>query len=226
MLYLPGIGEVPISICGISRDGRAVEHAIRSVGAVTAALTKLRPGESVGVRGPFGNGWPLDDSEGCDLLIIAGGIGLAPLRPAIQAAARRKGGRVIVLYGARSPEDLLFRRDLAAWSRQGVEASVIVDRAGSGWRGRIGLVTELIAPARPDPTRTQAWLCGPEIMMRFCINELQRLGLKRIYLSLERNMKCGVGHCGHCQLGELFVCKDGPVVSYDLASDLMAVEEL
>ncbi|MDD5656686.1 MAG: FAD/NAD(P)-binding protein [Elusimicrobia bacterium] len=232
MLGLPGVGEVPISISGGSQDGRLLQHTIRAVGPVTSALAGLRPGGRVGLRGPFGSAWPLEQAAGRDLLVLAGGLGLVPLRPVLRAVAarRRLYGRVSLLYGARAPQDILFRGELAAWRRAGVAVEVAVDRAQPSWRGRVGVVTDLLAGVAPEPGRTDAWICGPEIMMRFSVRELQRLGLDRggmrLHLSLERNMKCAIGQCGHCQLGPFFICKDGPVFPYDRIAPWLAVEEL
>lgn len=229
MLYAHGVGEVPISISG-GDDGHLL-HTIRAIGTVTRALVRFGPGDLVGVRGPFGTGWPLEEARGNDVLFVAGGIGLAPLRPAIQQvlAHRHDYDRVTILYGARSPEAILFRQDLERWrGRFDVTLHAIVDRAGRDWYGPVGVVSSLLSAATVDPEGTVAMLCGPEIMMRFTARELLGLGVSQqhLFLSLERSMKCGVGLCGHCQLGGLFVCRDGPVVRWDRAAPLLNVREL
>jgi len=218
MLYAFGVGEVPISISGDPGDTSRVIQTIRAVGPVTDALTTVAPGDFVGVRGPFGTSWPSAVAEGHDLIIVTGGIGLAPLRPAILDALehRHRYGNVTLLYGARSPDELLFADQLQEWrSRFDFEVLITVDHSDAVWRGPVGVVTSLIGRASFDPETAVAFVCGPEIMMRFTIQELERTGITedRLYVSMERNMKCGIGLCGHCQLGPFFVCKDGPVLS-------------
>ena len=229
MLYVFGVGEVPISYSGDPRAPRIV-HTTRAVGPVTRAMAKLRRGDVLGVRGPFGRGWPVDEAAGGDVVLVAGGIGLAPLRPVLFAIAARRAdfGRVALLYGARSPADLLFRRDLERWrAGSGIEIGITVDHGARTWAGNIGVVTELVAHVRFDPARTTAMVCGPEIMMRFAATALRARGVPaaRVWTSLERNMKCAAGLCGRCQLGDVFVCKDGPVFSWDRAEPLLAVRE-
>lgn len=224
MLYVFGVGEIPISISGDPTQPRTLLHTTREVGAVTRAMRRLKPGDVIGVRGPFGTAWPVDESEGADIVIVAGGIGLAPLRPALYSilSRRDKYGRVVLLYGARTPADMLYRRELERWrARFDLEVYATVDRAMSGWRGNVGVVTTLIPRAPFDPSSAVAFVCGPEVMMRFTVDELLKRGVQphAIYLSLERNMKCGTGLCGHCQLGPLFMCKDGPVLRYDKLAD-------
>jgi len=231
MLYAFGVGEVPISTSGDHEDGSRLTHTIRAVGAVTSALCASDEGAVVGVRGPFGNEWPLAEAVGRDLVVVAGGIGLAPLRPAVRhAVARREDyGAVSVLVGARTPADLLFLDDIESWrSRLDAEVDVTVDAAPAGWRGRVGLVTELIPGAVFDPANAVAFVCGPEIMMTFVVRALADRGLAtdRIWISMERNMRCGVGHCGHCQLGPTLICRDGPVYRADEMTRLMEVREL
>jgi NAD(P)H-flavin reductase len=230
MLYRFGVGEVPISISGRHRPGKPLLHTIRAVGAVSAALCQARTGETVGVRGPFGTGWKIDDAEGADLVLVAGGIGLAPLRSALHhaLARRRRFGRLVLLVGARSPEEVVFRRELARLEgRQDLVAEVTVDRAGSDWRHHVGVVTQLIPGAPIDPASALALVCGPEVMMRYAATALLGRGMTpdRIRVSLERNMKCAVGWCGHCQLGPEFVCKEGPVRTWAQAASLLAVRE-
>jgi NAD(P)H-flavin reductase len=231
MLSVPGIGEVPISVSGDPADASHVLHTIRDVGAVTHALCAARQGETIGVRGPYGTNWPLAAAAGGDLVIVAGGIGLPPLRPALyQALARRdRFGRIILLYGARTPEDLLFSGELANWRTEcGVEAAVTVDAAGPDWHGNVGVVPDLIGQVSFDPQKTTAFVVGPEIMMRFTIRALQAAGVPadRVYLSMERNMQCAVALCGHCQLGPFIVCRDGPVFCYQLLARWLSVREL
>jgi NAD(P)H-flavin reductase len=230
MLYLFGLGEVPISISGDPGSEERLIHTTRAVGAVTKAMRKLKRGNMLGVRGPFGTDWPVKEAVGKDVLIVAGGIGLAPLRPALFhiLSHRKLYGKVSLLYGTRTPEDILFMRNLEKWrARLDLEVFVTVDRAIGEWRGNVGVVTTLIPKAPFDPHNALAMICGPEIMMRFSILELQKrgLGAEKIYVSMERNMKCGVGLCGHCQLGGVFVCKDGPVFRYDKIKDLFSRRE-
>lgn len=231
MLYAFGVGEVPISVSGDPAKPQALVHTVRIVGEVTAALSKLRKGDFLGLRGPFGSSWPLPRTLGRDVVVVAGGIGLAPLRPVIYFALkhRRAFGRLAILYGARSPSDLLFKKEIEKWrGRLDTEVEVTVDRGDHTWRGHTGVVTKLMEKASFDPVSTIAMLCGPEVMIRFAARELEAQGVedRDIYVSLERNMKCGVGLCGHCQLGREFICKDGPVYDYDHIRRLMAGREL
>ena len=230
MLYAFGVGEAPISVSGIGNDG-AITQTVRACGAVTTAVCAAKPGDVLGLRGPFGTVWPLADAEGRDVVVIAGGIGLAPLRPVVHEllAHRDRYGSVSVAYGGRSPENLLYVTELEAWGgRFDVDVDVIVDVAHADWRGRVGLVTRLIPRAIFDAESAVAMICGPEVMMRFAALALQDRGVSddRIWLSLERGMTCGTGHCGHCQLGPLFICKDGPVLRRDVVGPLMRVAEL
>lgn len=231
MLYVFGVGEVPISISGDPFRPTALVHTTRGVGTVTKALSLLKRGDFVGVRGPFGSRWPIGESKGKDVVIVAGGIGLAPLRPAIYQLLRDREqyGKVVLLYGTRSPDDILFKPELEQWrSRFDLDVFVTVDRGIGGWRGSVGVVTTLIPRAQFNPSGSVAFLCGPEVMMRFTVWELQKLGISmdRIFLSIERNMKCAIGFCGHCQFGPAFVCKDGPVFRYDTISGLFAKREV
>ena len=231
MLYVFGIGEVPISISGDpDKSGRMV-HTIRAVGAVTKVMRTLKRGSVIGLRGPYGKGWPLEESRGNDIIIIGGGIGLAPLRPALYRliSEREKYGRISLLYGTRTPADILFHKELERWrGRLDLDVEVTVDRANTSWRGHVGVVTTLIPKASFDPLQTTAFICGPEIMMRFTVLELERRGIpsENIYLSLERSMKCGIGLCGHCQLGPCFICKDGPVFSYSKVKNITGLREI
>jgi NAD(P)H-flavin reductase len=231
MLYVFGVGEVPISVSGDPAEPRKLLHTTREVGSVTRPMARLRRGASVGVRGPYGQPWPLEHAIGRDVVVVAGGIGLAPLRSAIYeiVSHRRDFGSVVLLYGARSPEDVLFRRELEQWrASAGIEVSVTVDHALGAWPGHVGVVPTLISRAPFDAANTVALVCGPEVMMRFTAAALRKRGVPadRIFVSLERNMKCAVGFCGHCQFGPAFVCKDGPVFAYDRVERLMQLREV
>jgi len=231
MLWVFGVGELPISISGDPAEHNRLVYTVRSVGQATNALVTRSVGTAVGVRGPFGNGWPVEAARGRDVIVIAGGIGLAPLRPVIYEVLKHREnyGRLVVLYGARSPRDLLYRKELAAWARhRETQVLVTVDYGGMSWRGHVGVVTTLFKYARLKPSQSVAMVCGPEIMMRFVTRELESHGLSRsdIYLSMERNMKCAVGFCGHCQYGPYFICKDGPVFPYEQMRPLLEKYEL
>ncbi len=231
MLYTFGVGEVPISMSGPPGEGRRVIHTLRAVGPVTQTFQRLKRGEVVGLRGPYGTAWPVERATGQDVVVVAGGIGLAPLRPAIYhlLAHRPQYGRVMLLFGARTPDDILFARELENWrGRFDIDVGITVDRAQPGWHGQVGVVTTLIPRAAFDPANTVAFVCGPEIMMRFAARDLENRGVLpgRIWLSMERNMRCAVGLCGHCQFGAVFVCRDGPVFRYDTLAPLLAVREL
>ncbi|AWI27456.1 FAD/NAD(P)-binding protein [Streptomyces tirandamycinicus] len=227
MLYAFGVGEVPVSVSRIPGE-RRITHTVRAVGAVTRALCGLRTGAWLGVRGPFGTCWDLAAARGRDLLVVAGGIGIAPLRPLIDAvlAEPHAYGRLNVLAGARTPGDALYRDEFPAWERP--FAAVTVDRPSDDWTGRVGVVTTLLGEARFTPAGTTAFVCGPEVMIRATARALVHRGVRpdRIRVSLERNMRCATGHCGHCQLGPLLLCRDGPVVGYDRAEPLLTVREL
>ncbi len=230
MLYVHGVGEVPISISGDPATPERLVHTIRAVGSVTRVMDKLRAGDVLGVRGPYGAAWPVDELRGKDVVIMTGGLGLAPLRPAILhlLAHRADYGRITILYGARSPADMLYRDELARGrGRFDCRVEAIVDRAGRDWYGPIGVVTRLLDGLPLDPD-DGVLLCGPEIMMRFAVRALEARGVPRtgIWVSLERSMKCGVGLCGHCQLGGSFVCKDGPVYRFDRIAAALQVREL
>lgn len=233
MLWAPGVGEVPISVAGL-RDGGITEHTVRAVGAVTRALCDAAPGTVLGARGPFGQGWGLDHLAGRDLLVIAGGIGLAPLRPVVHhvLAEPPDGRRLTLLFGARDPGRLLYRPEIAGWMADGaadgrVDVRVTVDTAQREWPGDVGVVTQLIPRVDLDLARTTALVCGPEPMMRFTARALLDAGLAAadIRVSLERSMTCGIGQCGHCQLGPALLCREGPVVDWARASTLLAVRE-
>ncbi len=230
MLYAFGVGEVAISVCGLPVGG-AITHTIRAVGAVSAALCAAEPGSTIGVRGPFGTTWGLGQADGRDLVIVAGGVGLAPLRPVLLAALaeRERYGRVILIVGARTHRDFLYGTELAAWqSDPRLEVHQTIDVPIHGWLGETGFVTEPLRRLSLEPGRTTAFLCGPEPMMQHSAHALLAKGVaaEDIRVSLERNMQCGVGWCGHCQLGPLLLCRDGPVVGYDVAAPLLDVGEL
>lgn len=245
MLYVFGVGEVPISISGNPARPKPLVHTTRAVGTVTKAMRKLKPDDVIGVRGPFGSHWPIELAQGKDVVIAAGGIGLAPLRSTMYQiiSQREKYGRVVLLYGARTPADILYRRELERWQTGGrketppggrvypyndLEVYITVDNASSAWRGSVGVVTKLIPKASFDSGNTVAFICGPEVMMRFTVKELEKRGVvaERIYISMERNMKCAVGFCGHCQYGPNFVCKDGPVFQYSRVQSLFTMREI
>jgi NAD(P)H-flavin reductase len=231
MVYVYGVGEAAISISSDPATPGLLSHTIRAVGWVTKALNDLQPGTTIGIRGPYGRPWPLDDAAGRDLVIVAGGIGLAPVRPAIVQALRERErfGRLVLLTGARSPRDLVFRDDLERWDAdRAIDVHVTVDSAVRGWSGRVGVVTKLIPRVPFDPENAVVLTCGPEVMMRFTAQALLARGVPpdRIHVTLERNMRCGVATCGHCQLGPVLVCRDGPVFSWPEVANLLDVREL
>jgi NAD(P)H-flavin reductase len=226
MLSIPAVGEAAISISGVWDD--AIEQTIRDVGAVSKALTELRPGQQLGLRGPYGVGWPLEEARGRPVVAIAGGIGLAPLRGAIRRMIERTDDYpdVRLVYGARTPEDLLFAREMLGWAgRSGFRLEITVDRADPSWRGDVGVVTRLLRRA-PLPPEATYLMCGPEIMMRFTVDTLAAAGVPadRMFLAMERHMKCAAGFCGRCQYGPHFVCKDGPIFRYDALALLFGRE--
>lgn len=231
MLTVFGVGEAAISVSQLHEQGR-ISHTVRAVGPVSRALCSSQVGDVVGVRGPFGTDWGADELRGRDVLVVAGGIGLAPLRMAVAQLSSHpaSGGarHLVVLIGARTPDQIVFADDVRRWREEGTHVEVTVDAAGAGWRGPVGVVTGLIERVAFDPESTVALVCGPEVMIRFTARALSDRGLspERIRVSLERNMQCGVGLCGHCQLGPLLLCRDGPVVTYAGAvSQLMGQHE-
>lgn len=230
MVYRYGVGEVPISISGDPSEDVLV-HTIRAVGPVTRAICALKKDDVLGIRGPYGAGWPLEEARGRDVVIVAGGVGIAPLRPAVYSILRERDrfGRVALFVGARTPKDLLFGKELEKWrGRFDLDVHVTVDSAKPGWRGDVGVVTRLLPRAAFDPASAVAILCGPEIMMRFAAQELRTRGMDagRIFVSMERNMKCALGFCGHCQFGPTFVCKDGPVFPWSRVEGWLKIREL
>jgi NAD(P)H-flavin reductase len=228
MLWTFGNGEVPVSVSGHGTRNSHVVHTIRAVGSATSALCALREGDVLGVRGPFGTGWEVRAATGNDVVVVAGGLGLAPLRPVVLTvlAERRAFGDVALLVGARSPDALLYVDEVLSWRARGdIDVEVTVDHARPDWWGDVGVVSRLLDAVRFDPARTSAFLAGPEIMMRFTAAALLDRGVAAhaVRVSLERNMKCAVAHCGRCQIGPTLVCRDGPVYSYDVAAPLLAV---
>jgi NAD(P)H-flavin reductase len=231
MLYLPGAGEIPISLSASPRARTTWAHTVREAGNVTRALARLRAGETLGLRGPFGSCWPIDQCRGRDVVLVAGGIGLAPLRPAVYQLLYQPGRykRLHLLYGARTPNTLLYTREFDDWASRGLRIQTTVDRAAPGWEGNVGVVPLLLERLTDfDPASAVLLTCGPEVMMRFTVKAARQRGIspERMWLSLERNMHCAVGLCGHCQLGPEFVCKDGPVFRYDRIAPFLNVEAL
>jgi anaerobic sulfite reductase subunit B len=235
MVYAFGVGEVPLSVSGGGAsdgegDGQGVglvRHTVRAVGAVTRAISAAPVGSVLGVRGPFGRGWPAPVA-GDDVVVVAGGIGLAPLRPVVtEALAAGRGGRLRVVVGSRTPDDLLYTEQYPAWRAAGAEVLVTVDRADAGWTGHVGVVTTLL-DAVPLGAGTVCYVCGPEMMMRIVGRVLVAGGVpaERVFVSVERNMRCGEATCGHCQLGPLLLCRDGPVVSFPVAEPLFLTRQL
>ncbi len=229
MLYVPGCGEVAISMSGAPGQ-LPLLHTIRTVGRVTEAIAAMSLGDQIGIRGPYGTAWPIDACEGHDVIFIAGGIGLAPLRPAIYEllSHRQRLGKLTLLLGARSPELLLYADEFESWSNQGLQVIATVDRVCDHWNGHVGLVPDLLDNLPGiRPNNTMVLTCGPEIMMHYSAQSALKRGIPAtaIWVSLERHMQCAIGLCGHCQLGPVFVCKDGPVLSYDRAEPLMHVKE-
>jgi NAD(P)H-flavin reductase len=230
MLYMPGLGESAISISSDAADKTKVGHTVRTAGNVTQKISSLREGDLIGLRGPFGTYWPIEQCKGQDIVIAAGGIGLPPLRPVLYHVMKNRQdfGRVILLYGARTPQDLQFSNEYETWEKADIELSITVDRGDETWTGQVGVVPILFYRLRVDPRKSMIFTCGPEIMLRFVIYEAlaRRIAADRIFVSMERNMKCGLGFCGHCQMGPYFVCKDGPVFSYAQLQPYFNVEEL
>lgn len=231
MLYVPGVGEAAISFSGGDPDGEWFDHTVRVVGNVTGQLARMDVGDTIGIRGPFGSCWPIEQSVGGDVVIVAGGIGLAPLKPVIETIARRRDefGSVTVLSGARNPDGLLYMQLIDRWLQAGIDVQIIVDRGETGWRGHVGVVPQLLdrLPLL-SPENTNIMCCGPDVMMWYTARSAMGKGIPedRIWISLERNMSCAFGHCGHCQFGPFFVCKDGPVVRFSQVAPFLRVEGL
>ncbi len=231
MLYVPGVGEAAISLSRLVLKDEPIVHTIHAVGNVTRSLAQLKPGDSIGVRGPFGSFWPIETMRGIDLILIAGGIGLAPLRPVVDRVIKYRNdyGRVSLLIGTRTPSDLLYAGEYESWKSAGIDVQTTVDRAFTDWHGHVGVVTQLLSRLGIEHLkRTFMFCCGPEVMMTYAIGALRERGMPReqLWLSLERNMSCGIGHCGRCQLGSHFICKDGPVFRYDQVYRLLQVDSL
>ena len=231
MLYLPGAGEVPISLSADPSAHGTWSHTVRVAGNVTSALARLGVGDCLGLRGPYGKGWPLEAIEGADVILAAGGIGLAPLRPAIYylLAHRAHYGRLTLLYGARSPDTLLYADEFSEWSRRGLLVQTTVDRSVAGWLGNVGVVSLLLERLRlVRPNRCMLLTCGPEVMMRYTLLSARQKGIRaeQMWLSTERNMQCAVRMCGHCQLGPAFICQDGPVFRADHLAPYLSIEGL
>lgn len=220
MVYVFGTGEIPLSISGDPSKPEQLVHTIRSVGAVSQKISQLKTGERLGVRGPFGSSWPLETAQGKDLLLVAGGLGIAPLRPVIYHALahRQSYGRILLIYGTRTPAEIIYRDELTAWQhKEDIDVEITLTRAGPEWHGHVGVVTTLIPEARMVPSRTVAMVCGSEVLMRSTVNQLLNYDFSpgNIFISMERNMKCALGFCGHCQFGPHFICKNGPIFRYD-----------
>jgi NAD(P)H-flavin reductase len=229
MLYLPGFGEAAISLSSDPAEPQVLGHTIRCAGSVTQAFSRLKVGDRVGVRGPFGSHWPLENAGGKNLIIVTGGIGLAPLRPVVLSVLSQRDayGRVLLLYGARTPADLLYTREFGRWREAGMEVIVTVDVGEETWKGKVGVVPQLFYFVRMEHKNTLVLTCGPEIMMRFVIYEAlaRRIPKDAIYISMERNMKCAVGFCGHCQYGPTFICKQGPVLNFAAVEPFFGKED-
>jgi NAD(P)H-flavin reductase len=231
MVYVPGVGEAAISVSSHPDRTDTLEHTIRTVGSVTRAAERLGRGGVVGLRGPFGRGWPLDALQGNDVVIVAGGIGIAPLRPVIYWLLdhREQARRVVLLYGCRTPEDRVFSTELEQWERDGrLEVLVTVDNATGDWVGPVGVVTRLLQRIKVSAMRTVVLVCGPKILNRVAAWNFLQLHVppERVYVSLERNMNCGFARCGHCQFGPKFVCTDGPVFAFAEIADIFSREDM
>ena len=231
MIYVPGVGEAAISISSDSDEHETVGHTIRMVGSVTRAIDRMGEGSLLGLRGPFGRGWPLEKLTSGDVVLVAGGIGLAPIRPVIYWLLKNRAHfrRVVLLYGCRTPEDRLYGPELDLWSNDSrIDTLVTVDNATGEWVGPVGVVTKLLQRIKINAERTTVLVCGPRMLNRAAAWNFLQLHVPpdRVYLSLERNMNCGFGQCGHCQYGPKFVCKDGPVFAFSEIADIFATEEV
>ncbi|KZL16273.1 Anaerobic sulfite reductase subunit B [Pseudovibrio axinellae] len=231
MVYFFGRGEVPISVSGDPRKTGELTFTIMDVGSVTHAIYSIKAGDTIGLRGPFGSAWPIGPLKGRDVIVVAGGLGLAPLRPALYHMLNNRNdyGELLLAYGARKPETILFEEELNSWREKApIDVDVNVNAAGRDWLGKVGVVTDLLKDRSIDPVNTSAVMCGPEIMMRFSAYALLNMGVAadKIYLSMERNMKCAIRLCGRCQYGPFFICHDGPVFSFDRIEHLLKIREV
>jgi NAD(P)H-flavin reductase len=230
MVYVFGEGEIPVSISGDPAQRDCIVHTVRDVGPVSRAICNAKKGAALGLRGPFGSAWPIALREGHNVLVVAGGIGLAPLRPVLHTVMANRGryANVFLLCGARTPGIFLYQREMERWRKRGIDVRLTVDAAAPGWQGAVGPVTTLIPRIEFDPSRTVAFVVGPEIMMRVVVEALAQRGIPddRLFVSMERNMKCAVGFCGHCQLGPTFICKDGPVFPYSRLAPWLAIRSV
>jgi sulfhydrogenase subunit gamma (sulfur reductase) len=229
MVYLYGVGEVAISIVSDPRDEHIFDHTIRVVGRVTRGLAQLQTGQYIGIRGPFGRGWPLQEAQGRDVLIVTGGLGCAPTISVINYVLNRREryGRLIIMQGVKHANDLLWRERYAQWAKQpDTQVIIAADEGVSIWPWHVGRVTDLFDSIHLDPVNAVAMMCGPEGMMHAAVKQLTQRGMDEasIYLSMERNMQCAVGHCGHCQYGGMFICKDGPVFAFPQVKELFGVK--
>ena len=229
MLYLYGVGEVAISISSDPAECSFLSHTIRAVGRVTRALQRLQVGDEIGIRGPYGKGWPLVATEGKDVLIVTGDLGCAPTVSVIKyiLARRKHYGALTILQGVKHSQDFIYRKQYEKWQQSpNVFVHIAADEAGPHWPWGKGYVTDMIKPLSLNPNETIAMMCGPEMMMRAAIAALGKKGIpeEAMYLSMERNMECGIGQCGHCQYGGLFICKDGPVFAWPQVKDLFSVK--
>lgn len=231
MLYIPGYGEAAISTSGVSQNTGNIVHTIRQAGNVTNAIFRLELGQTLGCRGPYGNGWPLRDFEEKHLILIGGGIGMAPLRSVIESL-RQSGwsfSKVTILIGGRSPDSLLYSAEYDQWRSSGFEVLTTVDHSTTGWQGNIGVVPSLLDRIElSDPNAAIVMCCGPEVMMNYSALAAIERGIPedQIFFSLERHMNCAIGHCGRCQLGSYFLCTNGPVFRYNQVKELMKIPEL
>ncbi len=231
MLYMPGYGESAISVSGYDEQNRELLQTVRVAGNVTRALSRLNVGDELGLRGPFGQGWPMKAAQGGHLVLIAGGLGFAPIRSAIEAAICHRGRyeKISILAGARSPDQLLYREQYEQWKAAQVELRLTVDRATPQWNGNVGVVPLLVDRLKiSNPATATVMVCGPEVMMWYTVKSAieQNISVERIWLSMERNMNCAIGHCGHCQFGPAFICKDGPVLRYDRIASYLKIKGL
>ena len=231
MLYVFGVGEIPISVSSMLSPHPTLVHTIQDVGPVSKAINSLKKGDTLGVRGPFGTVWPVEKAEKKDVVIMAGGVGLCPLRPVIESIIdkREQFSDVNILYGTRDPDNIIFHHDIISWqSDPSINFRITVDHAVSQWRGNVGVVTHLLDKARFNPENTVVYICGPEVMMRFGAYACLAAAVpeRNIYISMERNMKCAVGFCGHCQFGPYFMCKDGAVFPYSALKPYLNIAEL